>query len=116
MSSVSDKICRRERRRGRIRKKIHGSAERPRLTVFKSHKYLYLQAIDDEQSQTLAAASTLKLGVRPNMEGGMALGKLMADELKKAKIAAVVFDRNGYKFHGVVKTIADNIREAGIEV
>ncbi|WGK68917.1 50S ribosomal protein L18 [Candidatus Haliotispira prima] len=116
MGSLSDKIRQRNRRKGRIRKKIHGTAQRPRLTVFKSHKYLYLQAINDEEGRTLATASTLKLGVRPNIEGGVALGKLMAEELKKAQVSVVVFDRNGYKFHGVVKAIADNIHEGGIEV
>ena len=116
MSSLSDKIRQRNRRKGRIRKKIHGTAERPRLTVFKSHKYLYLQAVNDEEGRALAAASTLKLNVRPNIEGGVVLGKLMAEELKKAKIFTVVFDRNGYKFHGVVKAIADNVREGGINI
>ncbi len=116
MSHLSDKIRQRNRRKGRARKKIYGTAVRPRLTVFKSYKYLYLQAVNDAEGRTLAAASTLKLDVRPNVEGGVALGKLMADELKKVQISAVVFDRNGYKFHGVVKAIVDNVREGGIEV
>ncbi|MEM9423231.1 MAG: 50S ribosomal protein L18 [Spirochaetota bacterium] len=116
MGSLSDKIQRRNRRKGRIRKRVQGTAERPRLTIFKSHKYLYLQVINDENGHTLAAASTLKLGVRPNIEGGAALGKLMTEELKTAAISTVVFDRNGYKFHGVVKAVVDNVREGGIEI
>ena len=116
MSSVTNTMQRRNRRKGRIRKKVYGTGERPRLSVFKSYKYLYLQAINDEEGHTLAAASTLKLNVAPNIEGGAALGKVMAEELKKAQVNAVVFDRNGYKFHGVVKAIVENVREGGIEV
>ena len=116
MSSSFDIIRQRNRRKGRIRKKIYGTSERPRLTVFKSHKYLYLQAIDDEKGHTMAAASTQKLDVFPNLQGGIALGGLMAAELKKANISAVVFDRNGYRFHGVIKAIVENVREGGIEV
>ena len=116
MSSLSDKICQRNRRKGRIRKKIHGTADCPRLTIFKSHRYLYLQAINDDDGHTVAAASTLKLDVRPNIDGGVVLGKLMAEQLKKAEISVVVFDRNGYRFHGVVKAVVDNVRENGIKV
>ena len=116
MSSVTNTVQRRNRRKGRIRKKVHGTARRPRLSVFKSYKYLYLQAINDEEGHTLAAASTLKLDVSPNVEGGATLGKVMAEELKKAQVSSVVFDRNGYKFHGVVKAIVENVREGGIEV
>ncbi len=116
MSSLSDKICQRNRRKGRVRKKIYGTADRPRLTIFKSHRYLYLQAINDDDGHTVAAASTLKLDVRPNIDGGVVLGKLMAEELKKADVSVVVFDRKGYKFHGVVRAVVDNVRDNGIKV
>ena len=116
MGSITNTLQRRNRRKGRIRKKIYGTAERPRLSVFKSYQYLYLQAINDEEGHTLASASTLKLNVSPNIEGGAALGKIMAQELKNAQVSSVVFDRNGYKFHGVIKAIVENVREGGIEV
>ncbi len=115
---LSEKIRRRGARKVHVRKTISGTAERPRLTVFKSNKYLYVQAIDDEAGVTLAAASTLEKaleGTRPTVEGGGKLGELIGARLTEKKIGAVLFDRNGYHYHGVVKAIADGTRKAGIK-
>ncbi|HOZ71597.1 MAG TPA: 50S ribosomal protein L18 [Spirochaetales bacterium] len=115
---ISEKIRRRGARKVHVRKSISGTAERPRLTVFKSNKYLYVQAIDDEAGVTIAAASTLEKaleGTKPTVEGGAKLGELMGARLGEKKIGAVVFDRNGYNYHGVVKAIADGTRKAGIK-
>lgn len=116
MASVLDKINKRNRRKLRIRKKIHGTQACPRLSVFKSNKYLYLQVIDDDRGATLQGASTQKLGVAPNVAGGSALGKVLAEKLLAAGIKQVVLDRNGYKFHGVVKAIAESVRENGVRI
>lgn len=101
-----------------VRKSISGTAERPRLTVFRSNKYLYAQAIDDEAGVTLAAASTLEealKGAKPTVETGAKLGELIGARLGEKKIEAVLFDRNGYNYHGVIKAIADGTRKAGIK-
>jgi large subunit ribosomal protein L18 len=113
----SEKIRRRGARKVHVRKSIEGSAERPRLTVFKSNRYLYVQVIDDGAGVTLAAASTLEealKGAKPTVEGGGKLGELIGARLKEKNIGSVVFDRNGYKYHGVIKAIADGTRKAGI--
>lgn len=115
---LSEKIRRRGARKVHVRKTISGTAERPRLTVFKSNRYLYIQAIDDAAGATLASASTLEealKGVRPTVEGGTKLGELIGSRLAEKKIEAVIFDRNGYHYHGVVKAIADGTRKAGIK-
>lgn len=115
---LSEKIRRRDARRTHVRKTISGTAERPRLTVFKSNKYLYVQAIDDKAGVTLAAASTLEevlKGGRPTVENGGKLGELIGARLAEKKIGVVIFDRNGYHYHGVVKAIADGTRKAGIK-
>ncbi len=100
----------------RIRKKILGSAERPRLSVFKSAKHIYAQIIDDSVAKTLAEASSLKLGEELS---GIPLckevGKLVAQAAAKKKITNVVFDRNGFKYHGRIKAFADSAREAGLK-
>lgn len=115
---LSEKIRRRGARKTHVRKSISGTAERPRLTVFKSNRYLYAQAIDDLAGTTLAAASTLEealKGVKATVEGGAKLGELIGARLKEKKIETVVFDRNGYQYHGIVKAIADGTRKAGIQ-
>ena len=115
---LSEKIRRRGARKVHVRKTISGTAERPRLTVFKSNKYLYVQAIDDVAGVTLAAASTLEeglVGTKPTGEGGSKMGERRGARLNGRKIGVVVFDRNGYSYHGVVKAIADGTRKAGIK-
>ncbi|MBP7262632.1 MAG: 50S ribosomal protein L18 [Spirochaetia bacterium] len=113
-----DKNRRRGGRKVHVRQTIEGTAERPRMTVFKSNRYLYVQVIDDDKGSTLVAASTLEeamKGVKATVEGGGKLGELVGTRLKEKNIDTVVFDRNGYKYHGVVKAIADATRKAGIK-
>ncbi len=112
------KLRRRDQRKMHVRKNLEGTPERPRMTVFKSNRYLYVQVIDDLAGTTLAAASTLEeslKAVKANLEGGAKLGEEIGKRLKDKKIGTVVFDRNGYKYHGIVKAIADGARKAGIE-
>lgn len=113
----SEKLRRRDQRKGHVRKAIEGTLERPRMTVFKSNKYLYVQVVDDAAGNTLAAASTLEealKGTKATVEGGAKLGEAIGTRLKEKGVATVVFDRNGYKYHGIVKAIADGARKAGI--
>ncbi len=121
MSSISHE--RREariRRHRRVRKKIHGTAERPRLAVFRSNKHLTLQLIDDEEGRTLAAASSTEaeqraLGSGATVEAARRLGTLLAQRAKAVGITAVVFDRGGFLYHGRVAAVAEAAREAGLE-
>lgn len=111
----------RQRRAERIRKKISGTGERPRLTVYKSNKHIYAQVIDDTQGKTLAFASTLSKEIRDQLDGldkkaqGTLVGKLVAERAKEAQIGTVVFDRNGFPYHGRLAALADAAREAGLE-
>ena len=103
-------------RKKRVRAKIHGTAEFPRLTVSRSNKHFYAQAIDDDAGNTLAHADGRKMGLKATREDVKKLAADMADKLKAAKIDAVVFDRNGYLYHGVVASFADALRESGIKL
>jgi len=117
MNRLEHKKVKRARRKAHIRKRVSGTAERPRLTVYRSARYIYIQAIDDEQGRTLAAASNREkalAGVKSTVAGGAQLGELIGQRLKEKSIARVVFDRNGYAYHGVVKAIADGARKAGV--
>lgn len=102
----------------RIRKKVRGTATRPRLAVFRSVNHIYAQIIDDGNGKTLASASTTEkaLGVESggNVEGAKGVGKAIAERAKKAGIESVVFDRGGYVYHGRVKALIDASREAGL--
>ena len=112
-----------ERRQLRVRKalKQRAGGERPRLSVFRSHKNIYVQLIDDLKGVTLAAASTLDKGLKPDLKKGSdkeaaaAVGKLIAERAKAAGVEAVVFDRGGYLYHGRVKALADAAREGGLK-
>ena len=121
MLSKSEKKNKRLRRKIRIRKKIRGTSERPRLTVYRSLKYIYAQIIDDEAGHTLVAASTLekelreKLKSTKDIEAAKTVGELIAKRALEKGIEKVVFDRNGYKYHGRVKALADAAREAGLK-
>jgi large subunit ribosomal protein L18 len=103
----------------RIRKKVYGTAERPRLCVYRSLKHIYAQVVDDTAGRTLVSASSLEKdfpGKRgKNKEAAGELGKLIARRSVDQGIKAVVFDRNGFKYHGRVKTLADAAREGGLE-
>jgi large subunit ribosomal protein L18 len=121
MSNMSQ--ARREgrlRRHRRVRKKIHGTASRPRLAVFRSNKHLVMQVIDDEAGRTLAAASTLEAEQRSQGSGSTVaaaarVGSLVAERAKAAGVSQVVFDRGGFLYHGRVAAAADAAREAGLE-
>ncbi|MBP9686721.1 MAG: 50S ribosomal protein L18 [Candidatus Doudnabacteria bacterium] len=106
---------RRGRRRARIRSRVTGTAARPRLSVFRSHKHIYAQLIDDVAGQTLAAASSATSATGTKTDRSTELGKAIAAAAAKAGIATVVFDRGGYKYHGRVKALADAAREAGLQ-
>ena len=110
----------RQRRKIRIRKKVLGTAERPRLVVFRSKLHMYAQIVDDNARVTLVSASTLGLskseaGLHCNKSGAERVGKEIARLAKEKNITKVVFDRNGYIYHGRVKAVADGAREAGLE-
>ena len=109
------------KRKKRIRKKISGSPERPRLSVFRSSKHIYAQLIDDDNAVTLVAVSTLHPDVRQQekvkgkIEDAKRVGKMIADQAKAKGITEVVFDRNGFLYHGRVRALATAAREAGLE-
>lgn len=108
-----------QKRRYRIRKKIKGTAERPRLAVHFSNKHIYAQCIDDVAGHTVAYASSVggkdAADAKANNEGALALGKVIADKAKAAGVEAVVFDRAGRRYHGCVKTFAEAAREGGLK-
>lgn len=121
--SAKSPIERRTRRKRGIRKKVAGTAQRPRLTIFRSLKHIYVQAIDDLNGQTIAQASSLNdQAVTQLVEGGgkvpvgVAVGKAIAQRLKEQNILAAVFDRNGYLYHGRVKAVAEGARQNGLQV
>ena len=101
----------------RIRKKLSGTAERPRLAVFRSIQHIYAQVIDDRTGATLVSASSVEKGAANggNVAGAKAIGKLVAERAKEKGIGAVVFDRGGFLYHGRVKALADAAREAGLQ-
>jgi large subunit ribosomal protein L18 len=111
----------RARRRVRIRKKVAGTAERPRLAVFRSNRYIYAQLIDDASGRTLASASSLEAGVKKgggatcDREAAGRVGGLLAERAKAQKIARAVFDRGGFRYHGRVAALADAARAGGLD-
>jgi len=111
----------RARRHFRVRKKVYGTPERPRLNVFRSDKHIYAQVIDDTEGHTLAAASTVdselagKVKGKTKTEQAKLVGELVARRAQEKGIKAVVFDRGGYKYHGRIQALADAAREAGLE-
>jgi large subunit ribosomal protein L18 len=111
---------RRYRRHLRVRKRVHGTAERPRLVVFRSLKHISVQLVDDDRRVTLLGVSDLSEGVQVNGGGkvakGKATGKLLAEKAKSAGITRAVFDRAGYRYHGRVQAVADGAREGGLEL
>ena len=111
---TTKKIERRIKIKYRIRKSVNGTAERPRMSVFRSNKQIYAQVINDVTGQTLASASSLGLEALPKIEQAEKVGALVAEKAKAAGITAVVFDRNGYLYHGRVKALADGARNAGL--
>jgi len=113
-----DTNSQRKRRHKRVRGKITGTSERPRLNVFRSEKHIYAQIIDDTKGITLCAASSLEKdfeGSGSNKEGAQKVGKLVAERAAKKEIETVVFDRGGYIYHGRVKELAEAAREGGLK-
>lgn len=113
-------VVARQRRHARIRKKIFGTKERPRLSVFKSLNHIYAQIVDDTAGHTLCAASSLEkeaalTGHKGNVAAARAVGALLGKRAVSAGIKRVVFDRGGYRYHGRIKALADAAREAGLE-
>ena len=113
MSSVKSE--RRQKIKWRIRKKVNGTAERPRLSVFRSNTGIYVQVIDDVSGKTLASSSSKELGLNKlNIENSKQVGAAIAKKAQESGINTIVFDRNGYLYHGNVKALADGAREAGL--
>jgi large subunit ribosomal protein L18 len=113
-----EKDRKRLKRKVHIRKRISGTAERPRMTVFRSNRSLSIQIIDDSRGHTLASASTLEKenrGIKATVAGAGQLGEIMGKRLLEQNINVAVFDRNGYLYHGLVKAMADGARKAGIQ-
>ena len=107
------------RRKQRIRRRVRGSAERPRLTVYKSNRFTYVQVVDDLRGHTLLAASNHEPALRGagnTVAGAAQLGAAVGERLQQRQITEVVFDRNGYAYHGIVRSLADAVREAGIKL
>lgn len=105
----------RQRIHMRIRKKVNGTAERPRLSVFRSNAGIYCQIIDDLKGHTLAAASSKEAAKGTKTEQAVAVGKIIAEKAKAAGISGVVFDRGGYLYHGRIKALAEGAREGGLQ-
>jgi large subunit ribosomal protein L18 len=111
----------REKRHYRLRRYLAGTAERPRLAVYRSNKHMYAQLIDDDLGRTIAAASTAEKAVAQglkktsNVEAAKAVGKAVAEKAKEKGVSVVVFDRGGFLYHGKVKALADAAREAGLQ-
>jgi large subunit ribosomal protein L18 len=115
------KVERRERRHRRVRARVEGTPERPRMNIFRSAENIYVQVIDDVAMKTLVSASTIDSEIAPQVEGktkveaARIVGKIAAERAKNAGISKVVFDRGGYKYHGRVAAIAEGAREAGLD-
>jgi large subunit ribosomal protein L18 len=121
MGKMNPRIQARQRRQSRVRKKVLGTAERPRLCVFRSARHMYAQVIDDVSGLTIVAASTMSPALKDKVKGlkkteaAKLVGKTVAEEAKTKGITTVVFDRNGFLYHGRVAALSDSAREAGLK-
>jgi len=121
MKRLIQKVARRQRRKRRVRRRVAGTSDRPRLTVFRSHKNIYAQIIDDTVGRTLVSASSRDKGFRGDVAYGgnagaaTAVGEALAEKAVAAGIKRVVFDRNGYAYHGRVRELAEAARKGGLE-
>jgi len=117
--SSKEKALARTRRHRRVRKRVRGSAQRPRLAVFRSNRHITAQVIDDAAGRTLAAASTVEADLRSgstgNRDAATTVGRLVAERARSAGVDQVVFDRGGFRYHGRVAAVAEAAREAGLE-
>lgn len=117
MKNTNEKQIKRLRRKMHIRKKIRGTAERPRICVNRTNKHIYVQVIDDQNQQTIAAVNTCQKDNRElkmNVKNALKIGEILGKKLKELKVSNVVFDRNGFKYHGIVKAVADGVRKSGL--
>lgn len=120
MSRKRDRKQRRERIKRRYRNTVQGNAKQPRLAVYRSLRHVYAQLVDDQKGVTLASASTLERGLagelkaKGNCEAGALIGRTIAERAKDKGVKAVVFDRGGFPYHGVIRAVADAAREAGL--
>jgi len=118
---TNEKLRKRHKRKVSIRLRITGTAERPRLSVFRSARYVYVQAVDDTTGRVLASASELEAALKPAVAGkpkkerARHIGKVIGEKLVAAGVKSVVFDRNGFIYHGRVKEVADGARDAGLQ-
>lgn len=112
---MTTKIERRIKIKYRVRNKVSGTAERPRMSVFRSNKQIYVQVIDDLKGVTLASASSLGMEAMPKIQQATKVGELIAKKAQEAGITTVVFDRNGYLYHGRVKAVAEAARNGGLK-
>ena len=122
MANTQPRSLRRQRAHRRVRARVSGTAERPRLSVYKSSKYIYAQVIDDLKGETLAQANSSEAALRDRYEGGgdsraaaKLIGETVAERAREKGIERVVFDRGGYIYHGRVQAVADGAREKGLE-
>ncbi|TET96335.1 MAG: 50S ribosomal protein L18 [Anaerolineales bacterium] len=121
MMAKESRNKKRTRRHGRVRKKVSGTAERPRLNVFRSLNQIYAQVIDDERGHTITTVSTLEQAIQSKLKGlnkteqAALVGQELAKKAKKEGIKVVVFDRGGFRYHGRIKALAEAAREAGLE-
>ena len=121
MDKVKEKRLARQRRHKRVRNRVLGTAERPRLNVFRSLKHIHAQIIDDTRGHTLVAASTLDNEIRPQVTGkakidqAEVVGTVLGQRARAAGIDQLVFDRGGYRYHGRVKALADAVRKSGVD-
>lgn len=121
MTKINHSLTKKDRRRARVRGKLTGTATTPRLTVFRSNRHIYVQAIDDQKGRTLAAANDLSLTqeqlkkTTTKVDKAAVVAEIMAQALKTKKIKQVVFDRGHYRYHGRVKQVAETLRQAGIK-
>jgi large subunit ribosomal protein L18 len=121
MKRTNPKVIARERRKKRFMKKVRGSPERPRLCIYRSNKHIYAQIVDDQATRTITSVSTLSKelsglsGNRSTREVARKVGELIAKKAQERKIEKVVFDRNGFLYHGRVKAVAEAAREAGLQ-
>jgi large subunit ribosomal protein L18 len=121
MSRIIDRRQRREKIKRRSRQTLRGTAQRPRLAVFRSLRHLYAQLIDDESGVTIASVSTLEkassgdLASKGNRDAGKRVGALIAERAKSRGVETVIFDRGGFQYHGVIRAIAEGAREAGLK-
>ena len=120
MAKMNPRALARQKRKRRIRKVVTGTPERPRLTIFRSGKHIYAQLVDDVNGRTVASAATVQAALREdgkhlcNLEGAKKVGTAVANAAIDAGVKSVVFDRNGYLYHGRIKALADAAREAGL--